>query len=121
MGIFNEYQQDLAETLSDNTSKSDWTNWKWHIRHAVKSVDDFERALGIAFSPSEKLVYQQTLDKFPMSVTPYYLSLIDAENYATDPIFMVLPTFPWVGDRLWSAPEGDHERHGPVFSDSGTD
>jgi lysine 2,3-aminomutase len=88
MGIFNEYQQDLAETLSDNTSKSDWTNWKWHIRHAVKSVDDFERALGIAFSPSEKLVYQQTLDKFPMSVTPYYLSLIDAENYATDPIFM---------------------------------
>ena len=34
---------------------------------------------------------------------------------------LVLPTFPWVGDRLWSAPEGDHERHGPVFSDSGTD
>ena len=34
---------------------------------------------------------------------------------------LVLPTFPWVGDRLWSAPEGDHEGHGPVFSDSGTD
>lgn len=88
MGIFNDHQQDLAETLSDNTSKSDWTNWKWHIRHAIKNVDAFERALGVAFSPREKDIYQQTLDKFPMSVTPYYLSLIDAENYATDPIFM---------------------------------
>ena len=39
----------------------------------------------------------------------------------TSDILLVLPTFPWVGDRLWSAPEGDHERHGPVFSDSGTD
>ena len=88
MGIFNDHQQDLAETLSDNTSKSDWTNWKWHIRHTIKTVDAFECALGIAFSPREKKIYQQTLDKFPMSVTPYYLSLIDAENYATDPIFM---------------------------------
>ena len=33
----------------------------------------------------------------------------------------VLPTFPWVGDRIWSSPEGDHEGHGPVFSDSGAE
>lgn len=88
MDIFNDHQQDLADTLSDNTSKLDWTNWKWHIRHSIKNVEAFERALGIAFSPHDKQLYQQTLNKFPMSVTPYYLSLIDAENYATDPIFM---------------------------------
>lgn len=33
-----------------------------------------------------------TLDKFPMSVTPYYLSLIDVDDYANDPVF--LQSFP---------------------------
>ena len=33
-------------------------------------------------------------------------------------LFLVLPGFPWVADRLWSFPEDAHEGHGPVFSDS---
>ena len=88
MAIFTEHQQELAATLSDNNSKSAWTDWKWHVRHAIKKVDDFERALGITFPKQKKALFQQTIDKFPMSVTPYYLSLIDADNYANDPIFM---------------------------------
>src|SRR5690606_8939144 len=30
----------------------------------------------------------KTVARFPMSITPYYLSLIDVENLANDPIFM---------------------------------
>lgn len=87
MPIFTEHQQEVAETLRESASKSDWTNWKWHIRHSIKTVDDFERVLGVTFPEKKKRIFEQTVRKFPMSVTPYYLSLIDTEDYENDPIF----------------------------------
>lgn len=92
MKIFTEHQQEVAETLKDSASKSDWTDWKWHIRHSVKNVDDFERVLGITFPEKKKKIFERTVRKFPMSVTPYYLSLIDKNDYENDPIF--LQSFP---------------------------
>jgi len=57
-------------------------------------VDDFEKVLGVSFSEKQKKLYKMTLAKFPMSVTPYYLSLIDREDFENDPIFM--QSFPCV-------------------------
>lgn len=92
MPIFTEHQQEVAESLRDSASESDWTNWKWHIRHAIKTVNDFERVLGVTFPEKKKKIFEQTVRKFPMSVTPYYLSLIDVDDYENDPIF--LQSFP---------------------------
>ena len=92
MPIFTEHQQEVAESLRDSASKSDWTNWKWHIRHAIKTVDDFERVLGVTFPEQKKKQFEQTVRKFPLSVSPYYLSLIDVDDYENDPIF--LQSFP---------------------------
>jgi len=90
--IFTEHQQEVAESLRDSASRSDWTDWKWHIRHAIKTVDDFERVLGVTFPERKKKIFEQTTRKFPLSVTPYYLSLIDVDDYENDPIF--LQSFP---------------------------
>ncbi|QJB56640.1 lysine 2,3-aminomutase [Pseudodesulfovibrio sp. zrk46] len=92
MPIFTEHQQEVAETLRDTASKSDWTDWKWHIRHSIKTVDDFERVLGITFPEKKKQIFERTVRKFPLSVTPYYLSLIDVDDYENDPVF--LQSFP---------------------------
>jgi lysine 2,3-aminomutase len=35
----------------------------------------------------ERVELEQTLEKFPLSITPYYLSLIDAKDYKNDPIY----------------------------------
>jgi len=86
--IFNEHQREVAETLRESASKSDWTDWKWHIRNSIKSVNEIERVLGINFSEEKKKTLEQTINKFPMSVTPYYLSLIDVEDYENDPVFL---------------------------------
>ncbi|WP_319466432.1 lysine 2,3-aminomutase [uncultured Pseudodesulfovibrio sp.] len=88
MPIFTEHQQEVAETLRETASKSDWTDWKWHIRHSIKTVDDFERVLGITFPEKKKAIFERTIHKFPMSVTPYYLSLIDPDDYKNDPVFI---------------------------------
>ncbi|UZP66797.1 lysine 2,3-aminomutase [Desulfovibrio mangrovi] len=88
MKIFTEHQRDVAQSLQDGASRSDWTDWKWHIRNTVRSVEDVEKVLGISFSSTEKRLYELTLKKFPMAVTPYYLSLIEAEDFRNDPTFM---------------------------------
>nr|HPR33315.1 lysine 2,3-aminomutase [Prolixibacteraceae bacterium] len=41
----------------------------------------------IQFSGQEHELLQKTLEKFPLSITPYYLSLIDVQNYQNDPVF----------------------------------
>src|SRR5690606_7701182 len=85
--FLNERQQALAELAGKTVTPGDWQDWKWHVRNAVRTIDAFEDALGIRFSASEKAEYERTLETFPMSVTPYYLSLIDVDDYRNDPVF----------------------------------
>ena len=42
---------------------------------------------GFSFEPEERENLERTLDKFPLSITPYYLSLINRDNYREDPVF----------------------------------
>ncbi len=64
-----------------------WNDWRWQIKNAVRSVDMVEKILGIKFSEDEREQIKQTIDIFPISITPYYLSLIDTDDYRNDPIF----------------------------------
>ena len=64
-----------------------WTDWKWQLKHSITSIDMFEKLLGIRFEPDERKELEETLDKFPLSITPYYLSLINKDNYRNDPVF----------------------------------
>ena len=64
-----------------------WTDWKWQLKHSIQSIDMFEKLLGIRFDPVERESLERTLGKFPLSITPYYLSLINKDNYRDDPVF----------------------------------
>ncbi|WP_031482688.1 lysine 2,3-aminomutase [Maridesulfovibrio frigidus] len=92
MTVYTERQEELAGVIDIKSSKSDWTDWKWHVRNTIKTVSSFEKALGITFSDSERKQHEMTLRKFPLGITPYYLSLIDVEDYKNDPVF--LQSFP---------------------------
>lgn len=64
-----------------------WNDWKWQISHTIKDIETVEKVLNIKFDPIEKEDIKETIIKFPMSITPYYLSLVDANDYKNDPIF----------------------------------
>jgi lysine 2,3-aminomutase len=64
-----------------------WKDWKWQMRHCVKDLETFERLLGIELSEDKREQFKRTVEKFPMSVTPYYLSLIDLDDMENDPVF----------------------------------
>lgn len=87
MEIYNDIQQEIAEKIKPNSNISNWKDWKWQLKNSIKSIDKFEKLTGIEFPDEEKEVLKKTLDRFPLSITPYYLSLIDSENYKNDPVF----------------------------------
>ena len=64
-----------------------WQDWKWQIKNSIIDIAGFEEALGIRFDSKERAKLQATLEKFPLSITPYYLSLIDSKDFRNDPIY----------------------------------
>ncbi len=64
-----------------------WEDWHWQIKNSIRKVETVENILGIKFSDKKKEEIAKTIEKFPMAVTPYYLSLIDAKDYENDPVF----------------------------------
>jgi len=73
---------------SEGTPTSRWRDWRWQLRHAVTDIETLERVLEIQFDRSQRLKLQRTIGKFPLSITPYYLSLIDTDNLDNDPILL---------------------------------
>lgn len=71
----------------DNDDLKIWNDWKWQVRNTIKSVKDIEDILDRELKLDKKSEISKTMKKFPMAITPYYLSLIDFDNYENDPVF----------------------------------
>ena len=87
MPIYTENQQNIARKINEDSVLSNWKDWRWQLKKSINSIDTFENLLDIRFTPEERKKLEITVKKFPLSVTPYYLSLIDTEDYANDPVF----------------------------------
>jgi lysine 2,3-aminomutase len=87
MVIYNKQQQKIAERIDPDTRISNWKDWKWQLRHSIRSISTFEKLTGIRFEENERELLEKTVEKFPISITPYYLSLMDINDYENDPIF----------------------------------
>lgn len=86
--MYNKEQKRLAEQIDISSSLKHWTDWKWHLRHTVRDIDTLERILGVGFEAGEKAQLLDVAKTFPMACTPYYLSLIDRNDYHNDPVFL---------------------------------
>jgi lysine 2,3-aminomutase len=87
MTIYNEKQQGIAEKINPNARISNWKDWKWQLRHSIRDIPTFEKITGIKFEDDERKLLEKTVQKFPLCITPYYLSLIDTDDYKNDPFF----------------------------------
>ena len=66
-----------------HVSGKDWCDWKWQFRNRVTTVDELARY--ISFSTEELARLKLVTIKYPLSVTPYYLSLMNRGD-PRDPI-----------------------------------
>lgn len=85
--IFNKVQEQITKKIDRDATISEWTNWKWQIKHSIRTLEEFELLTEIQFEEKEKGRLRRTFEKFPLSITPYYLSLIRKEDYKNDPVF----------------------------------
>ena len=86
--IFSTSQQQLAEAIdAGGVTLSRWKDWRWQLKHAIRDIDRVEELLGIHFAAEEKARLEETLRRFPLAITPYYLSLVDNDGFRDDPVF----------------------------------
>ena len=69
--------------------QSDWGDWRWQYSHSCRSLPNLQQLIEL---PDEALdAAQPVADRYPLCVTPYYLSLA-ARPSASDPIIrQILP------------------------------
>jgi lysine 2,3-aminomutase len=88
MPIYSATQQQIAEKIEHGSKISHWKDWRWHVRHTVQDIGTVEKLLGIEFPEEKRKRLQETVERFPLRITPYYLSLIQTDDYENDPVFM---------------------------------
>lgn len=85
--IYNNVQKEIANKIEEEPKLSNWKDWKWQIKNSIRTLEKFEYLTGIKFEEKERADLEKTFEKFPLSITPYYLSVIDKHNYKNDPVF----------------------------------
>jgi len=93
---YNKNQQRISKTIDSETTIAHWHDWQWQLSHCIRDLDTFKELLDVELSEQIQSAFKQTTKKFPMSITPYYLSLIDADNLENDPVFK--QSFPSVSE-----------------------
>lgn len=84
---YTENQQFIADRINTQLAESRWKDWRWQLKNSIKTVQTFEKLLNIKFEEEERTKIEAVAEKFPISITPYYLSLIDRKNFRHDPIY----------------------------------
>lgn len=80
-------QKRIINAIDDSADRSNWRDWKWQIKHCIRDLETFEELLDIRLPDAKRHDFEETVQKFPLSITPYYLSLINTENMENDPVY----------------------------------
>ena len=59
-------------------SLQEWNNWQWQLSHRITNLEALSRI--VALSEEERLAVSRSTHQLPLSITPYYASLIDRQN-----------------------------------------
>lgn len=100
----------FKETYFPLASTTEWDDWHWQLQNACRTRDGLNRFF--TFTDDEARFFDQDTKSFPISITPYYLSLMD-RNDPHDPLRrMMVPRqqehVTTAGERIDPLGENDH-------------
>jgi lysine 2,3-aminomutase len=111
MNTYTSEQKYITENICKDATMSHWRDYKWQLKHSIKDIQTFEEVTGITIPLNIRGEIEKTISKFPLSITPYYASLIDRDNFQNDPIFK--QAFPDPRELIISR----HEMEDPLHED----
>lgn len=56
----------------------EWNDWQWQLRNCIKTPEQLSHFLNL--SHEEQVVLTRMTSELPVRITPYYMSLLDAER-----------------------------------------
>ncbi|MFO7937292.1 MAG: lysine 2,3-aminomutase, partial [Kiritimatiellia bacterium] len=89
--------------------RANWNDWHWQIKHCVHDLETFERLLDVRLPDKTREDFKKITEIFPMSVTPYYLSLINTDDIENDPVFK--QSFPAIKELVINKGDMDDPLH----------
>ncbi len=78
MKITNDKYLERKAIYFPDVSDQDWQDWHWQLKHRIRFVEDLKKYFPLSDREVEDI--GGLLKKFRMSITPYYLCLMDPEN-----------------------------------------
>jgi lysine 2,3-aminomutase len=69
--------------LFADTPPESWNDWRWQFRNRITTVEGLSRYIHL--EPQERTHLRLVSLKYPLAITPYYMSLMDLDN-PDDPI-----------------------------------
>jgi lysine 2,3-aminomutase len=72
-----------GENLFGHISRDEWNDWRWQLRHRIRTFEQMKELFGLP--ESNRGAYEELINTYHMSVTPYYLSLMNQSDVA-DPL-----------------------------------
>ncbi|MEW8332011.1 MAG: KamA family radical SAM protein [Candidatus Thiodiazotropha sp.] len=72
--------RDFCCRFFPGTSFQDWNNWGWQVRNRIRSLDELSRF--IELSEDERTAIKRHNGPLPVGITPYYASLLSADDPA---------------------------------------
>jgi len=65
--------------LWKNVTKEQWQDWNWQMANRITTIDQLE--LTVNLTQNEREGVKASLKKLRMSITPYYATLMDPDDY----------------------------------------
>ena len=69
---------DNRKLLFPDATDEQWNDWKWQVKHRIETFEELQKY--IKLTPEEEEGIRKSLQTIRMSITPYYLSIIDLNN-----------------------------------------
>ncbi len=76
---------DVRSCFSCNTTSQQWNDWRWQFRNRVTTIEGLSKYIHL--TPQQRSELRLVSIKYPLAITPYYLSLMNPDDPA-DPIRM---------------------------------
>ena len=74
---------DFRQRFYPQASRAEWNDWRWQIRHRIKSLKELQRIF--VLSEDEASAVSRHTGSLPVGITPYYASLMNRDD-AQDPL-----------------------------------
>jgi lysine 2,3-aminomutase len=68
----------MRSRLFPEATDAQWHDWRWQLRQSVRSLEELLRF--VPLTEDERRGCLETRESFRLGISPYYLSLIDAEH-----------------------------------------